>query len=121
MESIFSPSDPEDCLACHLADFQREHNGSGYPTTCLSCHVVTTWDGGEFDHDGAFFPIYSGSHQGRWTDCSNCHTVPEDLQIFSCLTCHEHSKSQTDEDHSEVRDYVYESGQCLACHPRGRS
>ncbi|MGD8362684.1 MAG: hypothetical protein PVJ04_14750 [Gemmatimonadota bacterium] len=121
MESIFSPSDPEDCLACHQGDFQREHSGSGYPTTCLSCHLVTTWDGAEFDHDGAFFPIYTGSHQGQWTDCSNCHTVPEDLRIFSCLTCHEHNKTQTDQDHSEVGDYIYESGQCLACHPTGRS
>jgi hypothetical protein len=117
--SLFSPTDPEDCLACHLGDFQREHSGTGYPGTCLTCHSVTTWDGAEFNHDGAFFPIYSGPHAGRWTDCSVCHTDPTDFRSFTCLTCHEHSKTQTDADHSQVSDYVYESVQCLSCHPSG--
>jgi hypothetical protein len=119
MQSLFSPSDAEDCLACHLADFQREHSGSGYPGTCLTCHAVTTWSGAEFNHDSAFFPINSGKHQGRWTDCSTCHTTPGDYGTFTCLNCHEHEKAQTDEDHSEVQNYVYESGQCLSCHPTG--
>jgi hypothetical protein len=119
MQSLFSPSDAEDCLACHLADFQREHSGSGYPGTCLTCHAVTTWSGAQFNHDGAFFPINSGKHQGRWTDCSTCHTTPGDYGNFTCLNCHEHEKAQTDADHSEVQNYVYESGQCLSCHPTG--
>ncbi len=120
-QSIFSPADPEDCLACHQADFQREHSGTGYPATCLTCHSVNTWEGADFNHDGAFFPIYSGPHGGRWSECSVCHTDPADFRTFTCLSCHEHSKTQTDNDHSEVLDYVYESGQCLSCHPSGRS
>jgi hypothetical protein len=121
LEPIFTPTSPEDCLACHLGDFQREHSGSGYPATCLTCHAVTTWDGASFDHDGDFFPIYSGTHNGRWDTCQTCHPSPDDFGVFTCLNCHEHNKASTDNDHDEVGGYVYESGQCLSCHPTGRS
>jgi hypothetical protein len=116
---LFSPTDQNDCLACHQADYQREHAGSGYPTTCLTCHQVTTWLGAQFDHDSDFFPIYSGKHQGKWSSCGTCHTNPDDYAVFTCLNCHEHNKTDTDRDHSEVTGYVYESTQCLSCHPTG--
>ncbi len=119
LEPIFSPSAPDDCIACHVADFQREHSGSGYPTTCLSCHVVTSWTGGQFNHDSAFFPIYSGHHQGRWDACTDCHTTAGDYGIFSCLNCHAHDKSRMDSEHGNRSGYVYESTACLSCHPRG--
>jgi len=119
--TLFQPNGPDDCVSCHQDDYQREHSGSGYPTDCLTCHTVVSWQGAEFNHDGAFFPIYSGPHQGRWSDCSVCHTDPTNLGTFTCLSCHEHNKTQTDADHSQVRDDVYESGQCYSCHPTGRS
>ena len=121
MEPIFSPSDPEDCLVCHVGDFQREHAGSGYPATCLTCHSVTSWQGAQFNHDGAFFPINSGKHQGKWSACTDCHTSPGDYRVFSCLNCHEHEKTEVDKDHSSVSGYVYESAMCLSCHPTGNS
>ena len=102
-------------------DFQREHSGSGYPTTCLSCHVVTTWGGAQFNHDADYFPIYSGKHEGEWASCQTCHSTPDDYSIFSCFNCHKHNKTDMDKDHSEVQGYVYESGQCLSCHPTGKS
>jgi hypothetical protein len=121
MTPIFTPTNPEDCLACHQGDFQREHSGSGYPTTCLSCHVVTTWGGAQFNHDADHFPIYSGKHEGEWASCQTCHSTPDDYSIFSCFNCHKHNKIDVDKDHSEVQGYVYESGQCLSCHPTGKS
>ena len=123
METLFTPSNPEDCLACHLGDFQREHSGSGYPTSCLSCHVVTTWGGAQFDHDGDFFPIYSGKHQGEWASCQTCHTSPSDYRVFTCFNCHKHNKTDTDKDHSEVSGYDWVSALCLSCHlnPTGTS
>jgi hypothetical protein len=117
--TLFSPSAPDDCLACHQTDYQTEHSGSGYPTTCLTCHQVTTWDGAQFDHDSDFFPIYTRKHQGKWASCGTCHTNPDDYAVFTCLSCHEHNKPDTDEDHSEVQGYAYESSQCLSCHPTG--
>lgn len=119
-ETLFDPTTPEDCLACHLGDFQREHSTPpGFPTSCLSCHVVTAWGGSPFNHDRDFFPIYSGKHEGEWSACTQCHTDPSDPTDFTCLTCHKHNKSDTDQDHSEVQNYVYESGSCLSCHPTG--
>ncbi len=112
------PATQDDCVACHQSDYDGEHATDGFPTTCLSCHNVDTWSATSFDHDAQFFPIYSGSHQGRWNQCADCHTVPGDFGSFSCTTCH--TRSNTDRDHSEVSGYTYETSACFACHPRGR-
>ena len=53
--------------------------------------------------------------------CSDCHTNPNNYEVFSCIDCHEHSKIRTDGQHREVRDYVYVSSACYDCHPQGRS
>ena len=50
------PAAPDDCVACHQADYDREHAGEGYPTTCALCHGVNDWDA-DFRHDSDFFPI----------------------------------------------------------------
>ena len=113
---IAIPAGADDCVACHAADYQREHAGTGYPTTCTTCHTPDRWSGISFDHDG-FFPIFSGAHDGEWSTCLDCHAVPGDFSIFTCLTCH--TRGETDSHHEDVQDYVYESTQCLRCHPRG--
>jgi hypothetical protein len=41
--------------------------------------------------------------------------------VFSCITCHEHDKTSTDSEHRGVSNYVYNSANCYACHPTGRS
>jgi len=120
-QTIFSPRDANDCIACHQADFQREHTGSGFPTTCASCHTTDTWNGATFkDHDARFFPIFSGKHRGRWSSCQTCHTTPNNFSSFTCFSCHEHSQARTNGKHREVGGYAYVSRLCLACHPGGR-
>jgi hypothetical protein len=115
----FNPSGDQDCIACHAADYQREHTGSGFPTTCLTCHTVDSWEGADFaNHDAQFFPIYSGAHRGRWSSCQECHTQPDNYQVFSCTTCH--GQSETDGHHREVGNYRYDSNACYQCHPTGR-
>lgn len=117
-----SPSNQNDCYACHETDYQREHSGTGFPTTCLTCHTVDSWSGATFtDHDAQFFPIYSGAHQGRWSTCQTCHTTASDYHQFTCFQCHEHDQSRMDSAHQDVPNYVYDSQQCYSCHPRGRS
>jgi len=113
-----TPASSDDCVACHQADYDREHGGDGYPTTCALCHGVDDWDA-DFRHDSQFFPIFSGSHAGRWSDCTECHVVPNDFTTFSCTDCHEHNPTDTDADHREVQGYVYESAGCYSCHPTG--
>lgn len=115
-----APSSPDDCVACHRPDYQREHAGTGFPTTCLLCHNVDRWNDASFrDHDSQYFPIYSGAHRGRWSGCLDCHTNAQDFGLFSCTTCHE--QATTDSHHREVSNYLYESTACYSCHPDGRS
>jgi hypothetical protein len=115
-----------ECIACHQADYDAttnpNHANLGFSTDCLLCHNMVTWQGATFDHDSQFFPIYSGAHQGRWNDCSDCHTNPTNYTVFSCLGCHPHSdQNKTDGDHTGVSGYSYDSQACYSCHPRGRS
>jgi len=115
-----APTSPDDCIACHQADYDREHAGSGFPTTCLTCHDGQRWSGASFaNHDSQFFPIYSGAHRGRWSSCSDCHTSQSDYTVFTCITCH--GQSQTDSHHQGVSNYSWDSNRCYSCHPTGRA
>jgi hypothetical protein len=120
--SFFSPSSQDDCIACHQNDYSSEHSGTGFPTTCLLCHTNDSWDDANFeDHDSFYFPIFSGTHRGRWSGCETCHTNANDFGDFTCFACHDHRQSEMDEQHHEVPEYIYESAACYSCHPTGRS
>lgn len=110
----WTPSGQNDCVACHQADYDRQHGGSGFPTTCLTCHTVNTWNttfdhgaatGGKFTLIGAHTALacsachVAGSFQPRWTpssqnDCITCHQPDYDQAHTgsgfptTCLTCH---------------------------------
>jgi thioredoxin reductase/Pyruvate/2-oxoacid:ferredoxin oxidoreductase delta subunit len=115
---------PRDCVSCHREDYDStddpNHRSAGFPTTCQNCHSTNGWDGADFDHDGQFFPIYSGAHRGRWASCSTCHVAANNFRVFECTVCHEHSRNEMDGEHDDVSNYRYESGACYACHPDGR-
>ena len=116
---------PTDCYSCHKTNYDNtnnpNHTAAGFPTTCAQCHNTTNWNDAVFDHDNQYFPIYSGSHKGRWNTCADCHTNSSNYMIFECINCHEHNKTDTDNHHRGVRNYVYSSDACYSCHPRGRS
>lgn len=106
---------PTACNACH-AD---PHNGQ-FGTDCALCHDTTDFGNADFaSHDPQFFPIYSGTHANRWSDCSDCHTQPGNFAVFSCFLCH--SQADTDDRHTEVSGYSYDSQRCYECHPDGRA
>jgi hypothetical protein len=110
------PASQNDCVACHDADYQQEHAGSGFPTTCLNCHTVQSWGGATFNHS-QFFPITSGPHANR--QCQECHTQGNNYSLFTCLTCH--TQSRTNNEHQGRQGYQYQSNACLSCHPNGRA
>ncbi|RLD83747.1 MAG: hypothetical protein DRJ10_02885 [Bacteroidetes bacterium] len=114
-------STPNTCVGCHQADYNSttnpNHGSAQFPTDCMQCHNESAWVPSTFDHDGQYFPIYSGAHSAAWNDCIECHTNANDYSVFTCLTCH--SNPETDNDHSEVTGYAYESNACLQCHPNG--
>ena len=116
---------PSECIGCHAADFNGTtnpaHATAKFPTDCEMCHNLNAWTPSSFNHDGQYFPIYSGTHRGEWTTCTECHTNPSNFGTFSCFTCHEHNKTSMDSKHREVRNYVYNSINCFSCHPRGRN
>jgi hypothetical protein len=115
---------PTTCVSCHQTDYNNttnpKHATAGFPTDCASCHTTTRWLGATFNHDGQFFPIYSGEHKGKWSTCADCHVTATNYKVFECILCHEHSnKTDVDRDHRQVNGYQYTSTSCYACHPRG--
>jgi hypothetical protein len=114
---------PRDCIACHRVDYDRarnpDHRSAGFPVSCQECHTTRGWTPATFDHDARFFPINSGRHQGTWSSCNTCHTVPGNFRAFECIVCHDHRRSEMDDKHDDVRGYAYQSPACYACHPRG--
>ena len=115
----------QDCVGCHQDDYDTadpDHVGAGFPTTCSTCHNTERWDDAIYtEHDALYFPIFSGRHAGEWPSCSTCHEVPSDYGVFTCLSCHDHSQTLMDEKHKEEPGYVYDSVECLDCHPNGRA
>ena len=115
---------PSTCVGCHQADYNQTDNPShtalNFSTDCASCHSQTNWAPAEYsDHDDQFFPIYSGTHDGEWDQCTDCHTNTNNYSIFTCTTCH--TPTETNQQHNGVGGYVYQSSACLACHPTGDS
>ncbi|HEX4997608.1 MAG TPA: hypothetical protein VFY29_05255 [Terriglobia bacterium] len=112
---------PTDCYSCHATEFNTvtspNHKAAGFPTTCASCHTTTTWSGATVTHK---FPIYSGSHAGKWSTCNDCHTNSSNYAIFSCVNCHAHDKATMDSKHSGRTGYVWDSLSCYGCHPNGQ-
>jgi len=114
-----------DCVSCHLADYNAtknpSHKTSNFSTDCKACHSINAWTPASFNHDSQYFPIYSGTHKGEWSKCTDCHTNTSNYAVFSCLNCHAHSKSKMDSEHRGQGGYVYNSTNCLSCHPRGKA
>ncbi|MFC0875139.1 hypothetical protein ACE01N_01025 [Saccharicrinis sp. FJH2] len=116
---------PSECYGCHAGDYNSatdpNHAAANFPKVCEDCHTTSAWSPSTFNHDAQYFPIYSGAHRGEWNNCIDCHTNASNFGVFSCITCHEHNKTDTDSHHREVRNYVYASESCYSCHPNGRS
>ena len=116
---------PNTCVGCHLDDYNQTsdppHASAQFSTDCLICHSQVAWEPSTFNHDIQYFPIYSGKHEGEWNQCSECHPTPTNYEVFSCIDCHEHNKTDMDDEHNGVSGYIYASEACLDCHPDGDS
>ena len=113
-----------ECVSCHLNDYNStinpNHKQSGLSTSCAECHTTNPgWNPASYkQHDSKYFPIYSGSHNGEWNNCTDCH-ANKNYTAFNCTNCHEHSKSKMDGEHDDVNGYSYQSTECFSCHPQG--
>ncbi|MBI5807507.1 MAG: hypothetical protein HZA74_03820, partial [Ignavibacteriales bacterium] len=115
-------SAPTQCVGCHQTNYNNSRNPNHltarFPTNCETCHTQNAWSPSTFNHDGQYFPIYSGEHRGKWTLCSDCHNNQTNYKIFTCFTCHQQSKM--DSEHKNVRNYVSTPAGCYSCHPAGK-
>ena len=91
--AIFATKDQNDCYTCHTKDYQENHAGSTFPTTCTDCHTVNTFSDATFDHKTISngFELL-GAHNR--TECASCHVIPGYDPIFQttgqndCYSCH---------------------------------
>jgi hypothetical protein len=108
---------PRDCYGCHRTNYEQtknpNHVAAGFSTTCELCHrpTDTSFTQGTFNH--TYFPTRMGNNI-----CANCHTDATNFKIFTCVTCH--SRSETDSKHRSIAGYVYNSVNCYSCHPQGK-
>jgi len=120
-------STPTDCYACHSTDFNNttnpKHQTLGFSVTCTQCHNTNPdWKPASYaQHDTKSFPIYSGKHRGEWNSCTECHANASNYAQFTCLSCHEHNKTDMDKEHRGENGYSYDSAACLKCHPKGNA
>ncbi len=112
------------CITCHTQGrTDAAHQGIGGYTwassACLMCHP----DGraGSFAQHDAVFPIFTGTHAGRWSQCSDCHTDPTNRKTFTCTTAACHPQAATDLGHTGIPGYQFASAQCYSCHPTGQA
>lgn len=109
-----------DCIFCHEKDFNSakvpNHVASNFSRQCELCHTLFTWQPATFKEHDAYFPIFSGTHSGKWDTCRDCHFNPSTYIDFSCFKCH--GLNSTNGEHKEVSGYVYDSNACYSCHPR---
>ncbi|MEI7812222.1 MAG: hypothetical protein WCJ01_07330 [Ignavibacteria bacterium] len=116
---------PNTCYGCHQTGYDNTanppHKSLAFPQECLQCHTKTAWKPATFNHDGQYFPIYSGKHKSEWSTCGDCHTVVTNYKVFSCIDCHEHTKASMDSKHRGKTGYSWVSSECYRCHPKGSS
>ncbi len=121
---VYNTSTPNTCVGCHQANYNQTtnppHATSQFPTTCADCHTQTAWTPANWNHDGLYFPIYSGKHLGKWTTCADCHANAANYSVFSCTTsCH--PQASMNSAHQGVSGYSYSSAACYNCHPQGKA
>ena len=125
-----------DCLGCHQSSWNStqtlggnvpNHVAANFPSTasaCSTCHPITTWADGKFDHSSTGFPL-TNSHQlapaGKVTGCTQCHvggnysltTQPTDCGNSGChLTTWQQTNNPT---HSSAGS-AFAAANCSTCH-----
>ena len=125
-----------DCMSCHQSSWNStqtlggsvpNHVAANFPSTasaCASCHPITTWAAGQFDHSTTGFPLQN-SHQmapaGKVTACTQCHVggnynlniLPTDCGNSQChLTTWQQTNNPT---HSAVGS-AFAAANCSTCH-----
>ncbi|MBZ5662488.1 MAG: hypothetical protein LAO08_18960 [Acidobacteriia bacterium] len=119
-----------DCYGCHSAAFQStttiggnvpNHVTAGFPTTasaCATCHPITTWSAGVFDHTATGFPLTNG-HAG--VACALCH-INNNYALTIAPTdcgnsqCHLTTWQGTNNPVHSTSGAAFAAANCATCH-----
>jgi hypothetical protein len=103
------------CVSCHQQDYAAttnpNHVAGKFPTTCETCHTITSWRPAKFDHSQTGFPL-TGAH--AQVDCAQCHPggrytgTPRD-----CYSCHAADYNGTTDPNHRASGFPT---QCQTCH-----
>jgi hypothetical protein len=126
-DQTFSPTAVA-CLSCHRTNYDRakttsiDHATAGFSTECQSCHDTWSFFPARFQAHDACFQLSSGAHRG--IRCLQCHTRVAGLaltgtcatQNTTCVSCHSHTCSHSDQQHRNVLGYSCADQRCYQCH-----
>jgi nitrate/TMAO reductase-like tetraheme cytochrome c subunit len=126
-----------DCMGCHQSAWNStptfggsvpNHITAGFPTTasaCATCHPITKWADGKFDHNAFGFPL-TNSHAlvangGKVPACISCHINNNyNLQIAptDCGNsgCHLTTWQQTNNPVHPSAGAPFAAANCSTCH-----
>jgi hypothetical protein len=119
-----------DCYGCHQAAFMSttsmggnvpNHVTAGFPTTasaCATCHSITTWAAGVFDHSATGFALTNGHAN---VACGLCH-INNNYTLRTAATdcgnsgCHLTTWSQTNNPVHSTAGTQFAASNCAVCH-----
>ncbi|HEY1471271.1 MAG TPA: hypothetical protein VGF61_19670 [Candidatus Acidoferrum sp.] len=125
-----------DCMGCHQTAWNStqtlggnvpNHVAANFPTSassCATCHTITTWANGKFDHSTTGFPLQN-SHQmspaGKVTACTQCHISGNynlSIQPTDCGNsgCHLTTWQQTNNPTHSTAGSAFATANCSTCH-----
>jgi hypothetical protein len=103
------------------------HVAANFPSTasaCSTCHTITAWSNGVFDHSSTGFPL-ANSHQlapaGKVTACTQCHIGGNynlTIQPTDCGNsgCHLTTWQQTNNPTHSAAGPAFATSNCSTCH-----
>jgi hypothetical protein len=119
-----------DCYGCHQAAFLStttiggavpNHVTAGFPTTasaCATCHPITTWAAGVFNHSATGFPLTNGHAN---VACNLCH-INNNYSLTIAPTdcgnsgCHLTTWQQTNAPPHSAAPATFAAANCSTCH-----
>jgi len=125
-----------DCMGCHQSSWNStqtlggtvpNHVAANFPSTasaCASCHPITTWSAGQFDHSTTGFPL-TNAHQmapaGKVTACTQCHVGGNYTLSISPTDCgnsgcHLTTWQQTNNPTHSSAGAAFVAANCSTCH-----
>jgi hypothetical protein len=125
-----------DCMFCHQSSWTStqtlggnvpNHVAANFPTSasaCSTCHPITTWADGKFDHSSTGFAL-TNSHQmapaGKVTACTQCHVGGSynlSIQPTDCGNsgCHYTTWQQTNNPTHSTAGSAFAAANCSTCH-----